>query len=277
MCAGAPSLRNKGGGRIDPVIVRLSCPSPTLRLRRRMGHPCAIIRTQSEPRASARAVCGTRFPPGHPTDWKVGPTCYGCQVMMPENATISPEARCLGCGYLLRGLPEPVCPECGRRFDPLDASTFDAKPRARRRRSWIKRRSVALAIAWVTFGLFPRRMLKSDMTFTCTRCGALATVKRWEPKPPRWIPVRYPGIHWTSRASPSEGTTAPGCDAHRYDVNVRFDLFIGGWCSGRGLYKRGEVVTFNDRPATLATAARVLKALTDPSNFGIAVGCGQAP
>lgn len=31
---------------------------------------------------------------------------------------------CLGCGYLLRGLPEPVCPECGRAFDIEDPSTY---------------------------------------------------------------------------------------------------------------------------------------------------------
>ncbi len=120
-------------------------------------------------------------------------------------------------------------------------------------------------------------MLKSHMTFTCSRCGALTTVKRWEPKPPQWIAVRYPGIHWTSRASPSEGATAPGCDEHRYDVNIRVDLYNGGWCTGRSLYKPGEVVTFNDRPATLATAARVLKAMMAPSNFGIAVGCAPGP
>ena len=27
--------------------------------------------------------------------------------------------RCFGCGYILDGLPEPVCPECGRPFDPI--------------------------------------------------------------------------------------------------------------------------------------------------------------
>lgn len=32
--------------------------------------------------------------------------------------------RCLTCGYDLRGLPEPRCPECGRGFDPNDAATF---------------------------------------------------------------------------------------------------------------------------------------------------------
>ena len=31
--------------------------------------------------------------------------------------------RCLGCGYILDGLPEPVCPECGRIFDPVSPET----------------------------------------------------------------------------------------------------------------------------------------------------------
>ncbi len=34
------------------------------------------------------------------------------------------KARCLGCGYLLRGLPAPRCPECGRSFDPAIAKTM---------------------------------------------------------------------------------------------------------------------------------------------------------
>ncbi len=33
--------------------------------------------------------------------------------------------RCRECGYLLRGLTEPRCPECGRPFDPEDPSTMD--------------------------------------------------------------------------------------------------------------------------------------------------------
>ncbi len=33
-------------------------------------------------------------------------------------------ARCLHCRYLLRGLVKPVCPECGRRFDPEDSLTY---------------------------------------------------------------------------------------------------------------------------------------------------------
>ena len=36
---------------------------------------------------------------------------------------------CLGCGYDLRGLPEPRCPECGRPFDPGDPPTFRKNPK----------------------------------------------------------------------------------------------------------------------------------------------------
>jgi hypothetical protein len=32
--------------------------------------------------------------------------------------------RCLGCGYILDGLPEHRCPECGRPFDPDDPATY---------------------------------------------------------------------------------------------------------------------------------------------------------
>jgi MFS family permease len=32
--------------------------------------------------------------------------------------------RCLGCGYILDGLPENRCPECGREFDPNDADSY---------------------------------------------------------------------------------------------------------------------------------------------------------
>ena len=31
---------------------------------------------------------------------------------------LPPPDRCYQCGYMLRGLPEPRCPECGEPFDP---------------------------------------------------------------------------------------------------------------------------------------------------------------
>ena len=39
------------------------------------------------------------------------------EVPMPEGAL------CLDCGYRLRGLAEPRCPECGRVFTPGLATT----------------------------------------------------------------------------------------------------------------------------------------------------------
>jgi len=48
------------------------------------------------------------------------------------STSIPDTAVCLGCGYSLRGLPKPVCPECGREFDPADPATFKdtGKPRS---------------------------------------------------------------------------------------------------------------------------------------------------
>ena len=37
---------------------------------------------------------------------------------------LSTQARCLGCGYLLEGLPENRCPECGREFDPGNPGSY---------------------------------------------------------------------------------------------------------------------------------------------------------
>ena len=34
--------------------------------------------------------------------------------------------RCLGCGYIVDGLPEPRGPECGRGFDPDQSATYAA-------------------------------------------------------------------------------------------------------------------------------------------------------
>jgi hypothetical protein len=34
---------------------------------------------------------------------------------------------CTGCGYNLKNLPVPVCPECGRRFNPLSAAPWSER------------------------------------------------------------------------------------------------------------------------------------------------------
>ena len=40
----------------------------------------------------------------------------------------TPERYCRGCGYNLRDLPAPRCPECSRPFDPLDLRTTRSAP-----------------------------------------------------------------------------------------------------------------------------------------------------
>ncbi len=175
-----------------------------------------------------------------------------------------PEARCLTCGYLLRGLPEPVCPECGRRFNSADASTFDTRPPSWRRRRWVARGCTALAIVLLAFALFPRCILKAELVFKCSQCGETTMVRRWEPKPPRWIPFRYPGFHWTSRTSLSTGATTLSCNGHQYRVSERHDFWSGGW--GSAVYRPAKVVKIRGQPATPTTAPRVLRLLLGPVN-----------
>ena len=196
---------------------------------------------------------------------------------MTDDHTIPSVAQCLTCGYLLRGLREPKCPECGQPFNPLDATTFDADPPRRKRILRTKRIAVAAGIALVVFVFAPRELLTAKMVFSCSRCGATTTVSRWEPVPPGWIRARYPAFPWSSKIPAGVKGMPSLCDAHQYHVSVRFDMHNGGQASGQGRYKRGEVVTFNDRPATVPTALDVLKILARPSNNGIVVGCKPLP
>lgn len=188
------------------------------------------------------------------------------------------EAYCLTCGYRLRGLPEPVCPECGQPFDPADSATFDIEPRSRRRRRWLIRGGVVLALALLVFALSPRRLLNSKMTFTCSGCGHVVTVRRWEPASPRWIPCRCPGIHWTSELAPKVGGETEGedCTEHAYRVQVAAEFPVGS-CTGQASAQPGEVVLVNDQEATPSTAPTILKSMMSPSNFGIAIGSAPSP
>jgi hypothetical protein len=47
---------------------------------------------------------------------------------MPTPAVPIPPKRCLKCFYILDHLDSAVCPECGLAFDPLDPTTYTAKP-----------------------------------------------------------------------------------------------------------------------------------------------------
>lgn len=184
-------------------------------------------------------------------------------VSVPECAC------CLGCGYRLRDLPEAVCPECGRPFDPSDPGTFDSNPPARRRRRRIILALCALFVIAAGFALFPRELLKSTMSFTCSECGAVTTVTRWEPVPPGWIGWRYPGLHWASTtAATATSTNCNPCSYGSVKVNVQMRV---GSCSGSCNYTPPEVAMINGQKATPETAATVLESMMSPSNTGIMI------
>jgi len=44
-------------------------------------------------------------------------------------------AQCHNCRYLLRGLPNPICPECGQPFDPEDPESYHDPARPKRSRT----------------------------------------------------------------------------------------------------------------------------------------------
>jgi hypothetical protein len=57
-----------------------------------------------------------------------------------------PTKWCKTCGYVLDGLSENRCPECGRGFDPANRRTFRGKPPASRRRKFFLRSVVVIFI-----------------------------------------------------------------------------------------------------------------------------------
>lgn len=181
-------------------------------------------------------------------------------VELPE------EARCLGCGYLLRGLERPLCPECGREFDPGDTSTFDTDPPRRRRRKRIKRVVVVLTVVALIYFVYPRGYMAYSISFTCQHCGASTTIKRWQPKPPMWFPTRYPGWHWPLGNS-TPGLMA-GCPGHRYNVGVDIrDSASGSGAFGRKSESDTETVYVNDYHAVPANAPTILRAMAKKRGF----------
>lgn len=187
------------------------------------------------------------------------------------------EAYCITCGYSLRGLPEPVCPECGRRFDPNDSATFDTDAHRRRRRKWVKRGLVACLIAVFTFAIAPRQLLKSELVLNCTKCKESTTFHRWDLLAPRWISLRYPGIGWNSKRQTTASAKTGACPPHKLDVRVRLRRQAGGWIGGHGTCDDGKAVTLNGKPVGMTNASRLLKAMTNPNRFGFDLDCQPQP
>lgn len=183
------------------------------------------------------------------------------------------DAHCRAGGYKLFGLSEPICPECGRAFDPRDATTYVLDPVVRRRRRRVMRTAAFVLVAIALFFFAPRRLLRLSVTFTCTVCGESSTVKRFEPCPASWLMIRYPGF--STRTGPvfpsGSSPSAAACKTHAYLVSVRAD-FPAGSCTGTATATAAEVVLVNGQITTPQTAENVLKDLSAPSNAGISIG-----
>ena len=80
--------------------------------------------------------------------------------MSTEQIDLS-EAKCLACGYQLRGLVEHRCPECGRGFNPADPDTVKL-PRRPKKPWWLgkfDRDMMTLAAAGTLFVYVDRSSL----------------------------------------------------------------------------------------------------------------------
>ena len=190
------------------------------------------------------------------------------------NVDVPAGACCLSCGYRLRGLPEPICPECGRAFDPGDVRSYDSHPRRRRRRRWIKRGVVAAVIVAFGYGLFPRAMLKSSVAFNCTVCSQGITVTRWQPVSPDWVPAGYPGYTASTQTSSSTGTgTSAPCTKHAYSMRLDIKTISGGRLAAPLPAQAGANVYINGQKLLPASAANILeKLMLNPGGIRLSFG-----
>ncbi len=96
--------------------------------------------------------------------------------MDPDPQTIAGRKRCLACYYILDGLTESRCPECGRSFDLNDPTTYESGPNRRRprRRTLILLGTVSLVSLAAILGFQEVRhsWVETSATQVCTECGA---------------------------------------------------------------------------------------------------------
>ncbi len=185
-----------------------------------------------------------------------------------EAAFPSDNGFCLFCGYALRGLPSGICPECGRAFDPANPKTFDSSSRQSQRRRWRRVGIVLLFVGLAVYAVCPRSMRTMFVTFGCPNCLETLTVRRTEPQPVSWLPIRLPG--WVSRER-GEGPRSPelpqACtDHHMGDSLVGLSLgqiSMGG--SAKNPTSRNSGIIINGMAVTPETADDVMKKLMDPS------------
>ena len=96
-----------------------------------------------------------------------------------QNSSQTDTAFCLACGYSLRHLPTPTCPECGRPFDPADPRTMSLGDPLRPWQRWLLRPT-----GWPTIAL------------TLLATGGLIYLSRWPHLSPEPLSVLLDEFHW---------------------------------------------------------------------------------
>lgn len=99
---------------------------------------------------------------------------------------------CRGCSYLLKGLPEPRCPECGRRFDPGNRRTYRTRPFRQWARSSMRLFSWGALVVFTVISVpsgwlyFRHRAEQNAMAKVKSVKGAYLTEPLLSPELSRW-------------------------------------------------------------------------------------------
>jgi hypothetical protein len=172
---------------------------------------------------------------------------------------------CWECGYSLRGLPTPRCPECGRVFDPADEKTMNMGVVVGSVKKWLMRppgwpvhllTAGALLMSLWACAVPMRRHALSDLA-----CDLLVRLKH-----PSWIWGSIKGII-------SDFGNAQG----RFLIAVTMWLLIGGIWTFRRIARGITVHRLSKQKA--ATFAYWRRWLVTPVVFGstILIGMTQFP
>lgn len=118
---------------------------------------------------------------------------------------------CRKCGYALRGLTRQVCPECGQAFDLSDPATFTTADAGQlRRRRWLRRGAIALAVGLILYAVAPRGIRTWNVSIYCDICGKSVSMRRHQLTAPSWITIRYPGVNSGLNESNVGAAAGPG-------------------------------------------------------------------
>lgn len=98
------------------------------------------------------------------------------RAMSEPQPKLPDTACCTQCGYLLRGLPENRCPECGRPFDPQDPWSYELPGRRKPRRGSPAGRALVAACLSVGLIVSTRSLHEFNTLSYWLACLAFAVV-----------------------------------------------------------------------------------------------------